>query len=57
MDSINFNTMREEVSAWIDKINLKSIPVNIEETERLKEYEDLLKSENMKKKGVKKVKE
>lgn len=31
LDSINFNKERPEIKAWIDQINLKSLPMNIEE--------------------------
>jgi len=31
MDNIKFNKERPEIKAWIDQINLKSIPISIEE--------------------------
>jgi len=43
MASINFNTERVEIKHWIDHISMKSIPRNIAEMERLKEYEELMK--------------
>ena len=46
MDSIDFNMQRPEIEAQINQINLKTIPCNIEEMERLKEYEELHKLEN-----------
>jgi hypothetical protein len=46
LDSINFNKERPEIKAWIDQINLKQIPVNVEENERLKKYEELHKMQN-----------
>jgi hypothetical protein len=54
LDNINFNTMREEVNAWIDRISHKVVPSNIEEEDRLKQYEELIKNENQKRKGPKK---
>ena len=43
MASINFNNERSEIRHWIDEISMKSIPRNIAEMERLKEYEELMK--------------
>ena len=43
LDNIKFNKERPEIKAWIDQINLKAIPINIEEQERLLEYEDKYK--------------
>jgi hypothetical protein len=43
MDNIKFNKERAEIKAWIDQINLKNIPINIEEQERLLEYEEMYK--------------
>ena len=31
LDNIKFNKERPEIKAWIDQINLKAIPINIEE--------------------------
>ena len=39
---------RPEIKAWTELISLKSIPTNLEEMERLKEYEELHKQENQK---------
>tara|TARA_B110001450_G_C17519007_1_gene439744 strand:- start:96 stop:338 length:243 start_codon:yes stop_codon:yes gene_type:complete len=35
LDNIKFNKERPEIKAWIDQINLKSIPISLEEQERL----------------------
>ena len=43
MASINFNTERAEIKHWIEHISMKSIPRNIAEMDRLKEYEELMK--------------
>lgn len=43
MASINFNTERIEIKHWIEHISMKSIPKNIAEMERLREYEELMK--------------
>lgn len=49
MDNINFNTERQEIKAWTELISLKWIPTNLEEMERLKEFEELHKLDNQKK--------
>jgi hypothetical protein len=49
MSMINFNRQRPEIQAWLDQIDLKNIPKNIQEMERLKEYEELHKLDNQKK--------
>ena len=49
MDSINFNMLRPEIAAWIDMINMNSIPKNLEEIERLAKYEEMHRLENQKK--------
>ena len=54
LDLINFNTQRPEIAAWLDKINLKNIPKNELEIERLKEFDELHRLENQKK-GRKKI--
>jgi hypothetical protein len=46
---INFNKQREEIQAWLDKIDLNSLPKNHGEMERLKYYEELHKQESQKK--------
>ena len=51
LDNINFNTMRDEVTAWIDRISMKNVPQNLEEIDRLQAYEEMYKNENQKKKG------
>ena len=43
LDNIKFNKERPEIKAWIDQINLKTIPISIEEQERLLEYEEMYK--------------
>ena len=43
MASMNFNTERPEINHWIEEIAMQTIPKNIEEMERLKEYEELMK--------------
>ena len=43
VDNIKFNKERPEIKAWIDQINLKTIPISIEEQERLLEYEEMYK--------------
>lgn len=40
MSMINFNRQRPEIEAWLDQIDLKNIPKNINEMERLREYEE-----------------
>ena len=40
LDNIKFNKERPEIKAWIDLINLDALPVDIEERERLLEYEE-----------------
>ena len=42
---------RDEVKAWTDMIGLKSIPVNKEEIERLKQYEEK-PNDKKEKKGI-----
>jgi len=54
MSMINFNRQRAEIEAWLDLIDLKTIPKNISEMERLKIYEEMHKLENQKK-GKKKL--
>lgn len=49
MSFINFNKQREEIQAWLDKIDLNSLPKNHSEMERLKHYEELHKQDNQKK--------
>jgi hypothetical protein len=43
LDNIKFNQDRPEIKAWMDKINLISIPISEEEQLRLEEYEDKYK--------------
>jgi hypothetical protein len=43
LDNIKFNKERPEIKAWIDQINLKSIPISLEEQERLLTYEEMYK--------------
>ena len=45
--SFNFSEERPEVKAWTDLINMKNIPQNIKELERLKQYE-ILEQEKIK---------
>ena len=40
LDSINFNLQRPEIVAWLDKINIKNVPENIDEMDRLKFFEE-----------------
>ena len=40
LDNIKFNKDRPEIKTWIDIINLNSIPINLEEQERLSFYEE-----------------
>ena len=42
---------RQEVKAWTDMIGLKTIPFNVEEIERLKQYEEK-PNEKKEKKGI-----
>lgn len=53
MHSIHFNIEKPEIKAWVEKISLKSMPVNIAEMERLKYYEETHKPENQKKSAKK----
>ena len=53
MHSIHFNIEKSEIKAWVEKISLKSMPVNIAEMQRLKEYEEIHKPENQKKSAKK----
>jgi len=53
MHSIHFNIEKPEIKAWVEKISLKSMPVNIAEMERLKYYEEIHKPENQKKSAKK----
>jgi len=46
LNQVNLDTQRVEIKAWTELISLKWIPTNIEEMERLKEYEELYKQEN-----------
>jgi hypothetical protein len=46
LNYINLDTQRPEIKAWTELISLKWIPTNVEDMERLKEYEELHKLEN-----------
>lgn len=46
LDMINFNIQRPEIQAWLDRINLKCLPKNEQELERLKEFDELHRLDN-----------
>jgi hypothetical protein len=48
INQVQYDLTRPEIKAWTELISLKSIPTNLDEMDRLKEYEELHKQENQK---------
>jgi len=43
INQVQYDLTRPEIKAWTELISLKSIPINLDEMDRLKEYEELHK--------------
>jgi hypothetical protein len=49
LSDIKFDRKRPEIKAWLDMVDMSSVPVNIEEMKHRKEYEDLHNLEHQRK--------